>query len=139
MGKQTAEAAVVEVWEAWLARQERPGICRLNDERIRLIRNALAEYEPAYLVTLIRWIYEADEPGPRWLRGENPSGTKYLDIGSIIRPSKIASRVEAAVAWSERPPAEQGGGLDSLSGDGGVDVEAMQRLARRRPITTEIH
>lgn len=138
MGKpdQAPEPAVLEVWEAWLARQERPSICRLNAERVRLVRNALAEYDAPTLVTLIRYVYEADESGPRWLRGENPTGTRYLDIGSILRPSKIASRVEAAVAWSERPP------YDPLDGNGSasaVDVEAMQRLARRRPLSGEYH
>lgn len=107
----------------------------MNDERIRVIRNALDDYEPDVLVTLLRWVYEADEPGPRWLRGENPSGTKYLDIGSILRPTKIAARVEAAIAWSERPAYDVG----SSDGDSDVDVEAMQRLARRRPLSTDFH
>lgn len=109
MGKRTiSEADVDRVWAAWLARQARPGACRYTEDRKKLIRKRLAlGYSADDLVLLVRFAWEADAPGPRWWRGENPDARTYLDLDNLLRESKLGPRVQAASEW-----------LDGLGGDG---------------------
>ncbi len=91
------------MFASWRDRQARPAICKLTDERRDLVRVRLAlGYDVEDFLLLVRYAFESPEPGPRWWRGENPSGKKYLDLASLLRREKLAGRVEAARAWLDR-------------------------------------
>lgn len=103
MGRRTiSETDVDRVWAAWLARQARPGACRYTEDRKKLIRKRLAlGYTADDLVLLVRFAWEADEPGPRWWRGENPDRRTYLDLDNLLREGKMGPRVQAASDWAD--------------------------------------
>jgi len=95
------EADVVAVWEAWRQRQQRPGACRLGTATRRLVASALREATAAQLQLLVRYAYEADEPGPRFWRGENAQRATYLGLDNLLRGSKLAARLQLALAWED--------------------------------------
>jgi hypothetical protein len=89
------------VWDAWVKRQKRPGSCIWTLDRQLLVRETLGlGYTAEHLCALVRFAYEADEPGPRWWRGENPESRKYLDLEALLRSKKIGARVKAALDWA---------------------------------------
>jgi hypothetical protein len=96
----TAEDAR-RVYDAWLARQKRPGTCRYTAERESLLRRRLGlGYSADDLVALVRYMFEADRPTPRWFRGENPQRTQYLDLDNLLREEKLGGRVTEALTWA---------------------------------------
>jgi len=114
-----------QVYRFWLGYQRRPRLCKLTDARRKLIRRALADYEVEDLVALVRYAYEASEPGPKFWRGDNRTGRTYLDLTNLLSDAKrLPGRVEAAVAWVEE-------------GQGEEEVEdptaTLAALARRAP------
>lgn len=96
-----AEADVLAVWEAWRDRQQRPGACRLGTSARRLVASALREATVDQLQLLLRYAYEADEPGPRFWRGENAQRATYLGLDNLLRGSKLAARLQLALAWQD--------------------------------------
>lgn len=94
-----AEAEVLAVWEAWRQRQQRPGACRLGTATRRLVSSALREATAKQLQLLVRYAYEADEPQPRFWRGENAQRATYLGLDNLLRGSKLAARLQLALAW----------------------------------------
>lgn len=100
-GRAQEHEGVARVFEAWRSRQASPERIKLGADRRRLIEQRLRLYEPGALVALIRYAYEADAPGPRFWRGDNDKGQEYLGLDNLFRSSKIADRVDAALAWSE--------------------------------------
>jgi hypothetical protein len=94
---------VLQIFEAWRARQRVPRLCKLTAERTALISKRLKlGYTVDDILALIRYAWEADAPGPRWWRGENPNGTKYLDLNNLLVELKLAPRVQAALEWLEQ-------------------------------------
>jgi len=90
---------VETVWEAWASRQAQPDACRLGPAVISMIRRALNTTNPDTIALLIKYAYEADEPGPRYWRGENPRAQRYLGLDNLLGPEKLPSRIQMAVAW----------------------------------------
>lgn len=93
---------VGRVWEAWRRRQHAPDRCTLSDPVRALISGALASTSAADLVLLIQYAYEADEPGPRYWRGENERGATYLGLDNLLRAGKLPGRLQLALAWRAR-------------------------------------
>lgn len=92
-----------QVFEFWRARQKRPDWCKLTKPRRKLIERALRDYEARDLCALVAYAYEADEPGPRFWRGDNRDGRTYLDLTNLLSDAaRLPGRVEAALAWVER-------------------------------------
>lgn len=97
---------VAQVFNFWLRHQEHPGRCRLTDGRKRLITSALRDYDVAEVCALVAYAYEADEPGPRFWRGENNRGRTYLDLTNLLSDAKrLPGRIEAALEWVDRKAA----------------------------------
>lgn len=91
-----------KVYFAWRSRQRAPERCKLTEARRKLIRRALRDYEVEEVVALIVYAYEADEPGPRYWRGDNRQGRTYLDLTNLLSDAaRLPGRVEAALAWVE--------------------------------------
>jgi hypothetical protein len=98
--KRIAAADIVAVFEAWKSRQRRPALCRLTEERRRLIRARLGlGYDRDDLIALFDYIWASSDAGPRWMRGDNPGGKPYLDLDNLLRVGKLASRIESALNW----------------------------------------
>lgn len=93
---------VGRVWEAWRRRQHAPDRCILSDPVRGLIAGALASTSAADLVLLVQYAYEADEPGPRYWRGENERGATYLGLDNLLRAGKLPGRLQLALAWRAR-------------------------------------
>jgi hypothetical protein len=94
---------IKRVFTEWLLIAARPTTCRLTLDRQDLIRWRLQlGYTADDLVLLLRYARESDDPGPRWWRGDNPNGRRYLDLRNLLRRSKLADRVDAARAWEAR-------------------------------------
>lgn len=106
------------VFDAWLQHQANPGYCRLTSSRRKLISARLREYSADDLCCLIQWVHEADEPGPRWLRGQNPQEQAYLSLEALLRVTKLPPRMEKAMAWRD---AQARNDIE----DQGVDLGAM--------------
>lgn len=113
---------VHDVWEEWRGRQARPDACVLTASRRRAIERVLRDHPVQHVRALVRYAYEANEPGPRFWRGENVEGRTYLDLDNLLRVGKVDGRVEMAVAWADA--AEE-------PGRGRVEdpVRALQRRA----------
>ena len=100
MAAKVDPADVDRVWEAWRARQASPGTCKYTDDRRKLIGKRLAlGYSAADLIRLFAYVWEADEPGPRWLRGENPNERRYLDLSNLLVEEKLGARVQLSTEW----------------------------------------
>lgn len=92
-----------QVFAYWRARQRAPDRCKLTQPRRKLIERALRDYEARDLCALICYAYEADEPGPRFWRGDNRDGRTYLDLTNLLSDAaRLPGRVEAALAWVDR-------------------------------------
>ena len=118
-------AQVKAVFIAWRDTRTHPQYCRLTTARRKLIRARLTEYTVDDLLAVIRWANEADEPGPRWLRGGNPQQQEYLDLTNLFRVTKMPQRVEAALTWRDQADSEDPAEQD------GVDLGAFGfRMAR---------
>ena len=97
------------VWHAWTQTRPNPSRCHLSDERNKLIDARLKlSYRPADLITLIRYINDADEDLPRYMRGDNNREREYLDLANILRIKKLGERVELAKAWNEGSGPDEG-------------------------------
>ena len=120
---------VVRVWEAWRDRQERPGACVLGEAARGLISRAMGEATPDQLILLFRYAWEADEPGPQFWRGANDRRRTYLGLDNLLVRSKLAGRVQAALAWEstvqDRGVQEDGTDLGPLA-----RLRAAARAAR---------
>lgn len=126
MPREIAASDVDQVWEAWRARQKRPALVRLTEERRKLIRARLKlGYTADELCTLVRYAYESDDDRPRFWRGENAGqeARTYLDIENLLRVHKLGERVPAALAWAN--PGDDDG--DDEGGSGAP----VSRSARR--------
>ena len=87
----------------WRARQRAPDRCKLTQPRRKLIDRAMRDYDARELCALICYAYEADEPGPRFWRGDNRDGRTYLDLTNLLSDAaRLPGRVEAALAWVDR-------------------------------------
>jgi len=93
------DLAVARVFQAWAKRQAAPDRCRLGDASRRMIRSALRDASEGDLLTLIDYAYDADEPGPRYWRGENDMKRTYLGLDNLLVAKKLAGRVQDATAW----------------------------------------
>jgi hypothetical protein len=93
---------VQRVFTAWAERRPKPQYCKLSKARKRLITARLKEYSADELVAVIRYAYDADEPWPRWMRGNNPRDRQYLDLENLFRVTRLAERVEEALLWADR-------------------------------------
>lgn len=109
MKRATPTAADVDaVIEGWRARMARPKAIRVTTDLRRLVADRLRlGYDAADLLALVRYAWEADEPGPRWWRGDNPDGKRYLHLDNLLRREKLAGRVHAALEWVEASAAAQ--------------------------------
>ena len=92
---------VSSVFDAWAQRQKRPAACRLGSASRRLIKGLLSEADAESLVLLFQYAYEADEPGPRFWRGENARKATYLGLDNLLRLSKLAGRIQLAMEWQK--------------------------------------
>lgn len=117
--------AVAQVFEHWRKRQLRPDLCRLTNERRKLIEAALSDdgYEPKHLCSLVDYAYEAETAEARWWRGENPHGRWYVDLENLLVRRKLAPRVERAVPWAERRDQ-----TEVRVGRAGVDLGPLGRV-----------
>ena len=123
---ETRSQQAARVFEAWRARQARPASCTLTREREEMIVKRLRDgYTVEDLLLLLRWVYEADEPGPRWLRGENPERRTYLDLVNLLRREKMGGRVDAARTW-EAADVDEPGSLED-----GLDLGPMRFVQGR--------
>lgn len=111
---------VQAVFEAWRKYQANPKICRLTDSRKKLIRARLKEFEPDDLILLIEYVFEGQDGFCKWMRGDNPSKRKYLDLANLFRTTKAAARVEQAYEWKQNLQAKQG-----ESNNSGLDLGFM--------------
>ena len=97
------KTAVDRVWAAWLARQSNPRLCRFTTDRSSMIAARLRlGYTVDDFLVLFRFAWEADEPGPRWWRGDNPDSKRYLDLSNLLVVAKLGARVCAAREWEEK-------------------------------------
>jgi hypothetical protein len=105
---------VQEVFDAWRQRQKRPNACRLGNASRRLIKSALSEADAASIILLFKYAYEADEPGPRFWRGENARQATYLGLDNLLRLTKLAGRIQLAMEWGKvcRERATEGDGTN---------------------------
>ena len=118
------------VFLAWRCFQTRPDSCKLTKARKRLIERALADYDADELMDLFSYAYTADKPGPRFWRGENQQGRKYLDLTNLLgNAARLSSRVEAATAWVEQCHSREPEMTEVES------TAALAALARRAPGT----
>lgn len=100
MPRKVTDAEIVSVFEGWRARQARPNVCRLTEDRSDLIRARLSKgYSVDDLLTLVRYAFESQEADARFWRGDNARGRKYLDLANLLRAGKLAGRVEKARVW----------------------------------------
>lgn len=104
-----------EVFRAWAANQDSPDRCVLTPAARKLIERAIPETglvdrEAAdALLLLLRYVFEADEKGPRYLR-EN----RYTGLDNILVHAKLQSRLALARAWADKvaPDPASPGGVD---------------------------
>ena len=89
------------VFNAWRAYQKRPESCHCGPATKRMIESALKEAGAQDLCDLIEYAYTADEPGPRFWRGENQNKRTYLGLDNLMRTNKIASRVQMLQDWRD--------------------------------------
>lgn len=97
-----SEADVKKVFDAWKKHRPNPDAVKLTDPRRKTIRARLADgYTADQLALLVGdYAHLADTSEAIFWRGENPQGVEYLDIAmNLLRPQKIAKRVENALAW----------------------------------------
>ena len=94
------------VWECWRKYQKRPDACRLSPNAKSQIRSALKEASAKHINTLLVYAFTADEPGPRYWRGQNDLRRTYLGLDNLLRASKLAGRIQCALEWSENQTAE---------------------------------
>lgn len=128
-GQETSADAVQRVFAAWQARQARPDLCRLTDDRKRLIKARLREYSADDLCALIDYAWDADEADARFWRGENAESRTYLDLENLFRVSKLAGRVEKALAWRGDDGDDDGG----PDGTGAVNLGPMAAFHGHAP------
>ena len=103
---------VNDVFEAWKNRQKMPGSCRLGAGSSSLIESALKEATPKQLKDLIAYAYEADEPGPRFWRGDNNRNRTYLGLDNLLVISKLQSRLQLVAEWSSNGCGKEEDGTD---------------------------
>lgn len=120
-----APDAVLQVWEAWRSRQKRPDACRLGAGARSQIQRALGEASAEHLLVLLDYAHDADEPGPRFWRGQNQQRRTYLGLDNLLLPSKLQARLQHALAWA----AQQAG--RATDGDG-TDLGPMAAYRRRQ-------
>lgn len=122
---------VERVWREWAGRQQRPDLVRLTAERRKLIGARLRlGYSAEDLVALVRYAYEADEPGPRFWRGENESRRTYLDLENLLRVGKLGDRVPRARLWAEDDePPDAPDGVLPLGRAAAASAPAPERVA----------
>ena len=92
-------ASVDQVFELWKARQKKPELCRNSAARRKLISDSLRDMTAEDLAVLFEFAYEADHRQARWWRGDNPQRRRYLRLEDLLRPTKLAPRVELALRW----------------------------------------
>lgn len=93
--------AAKKVFEVWKKYRPRPELCRFTSDRKKLIQDRLKlGYTSDDLITLIRYVNEAEAGFPRWMRGDNPKNRQYLDLTNLFRKEKLAARVEEAQLWA---------------------------------------
>lgn len=89
-----------QVFEFWLAYQKRPDLCKLTVARRKLLKRALKDYDALDLCALVKYAYEANEPGPKYWRGDNRQDRTYLDLVNLLSDAaRLPGRVEKAVTW----------------------------------------
>jgi len=113
-GVATTSSEVSTVYEEWKKRQVRPAACKLGPATQETIRGGLRNATVEQIVNLIRYAYEADEPGPKFWRGGNQSGRKYLGLDNLLVGKKIESRLQMVSEWleTERKSTAMGDGTD---------------------------
>ena len=67
-----------------------------------MIRAALQESSVEQLIDLIVYAYEADEPGPRFWRGENSHNRTYLGLDNLMVASKLQGRLQLVAVWKDK-------------------------------------
>jgi uncharacterized phage protein (TIGR02220 family) len=91
---------VEKVFEFWASKQKRPQVCKLTEERRKLIKNRMANgYTHEELILIIKYFYESNSDDARWMRGHNPSRRKYLGLDNLFRKKKLGDRLELAKNW----------------------------------------
>jgi len=125
-GVASTSGDVQHVFEEWRKLQKRPNACKLSPATRDNIRGGLRNASAGQLVNLIRYAYKADEPGPRWWRGDNPNGRTYLGLDNLFVAKKIESRLQMVEAWLDRQ------GPTAQSTDG-TDLGPMAAYRARRP------
>jgi|7_EtaG_2_1085326.scaffolds.fasta_scaffold00045_21 hypothetical protein len=124
-GVAASSSEVYTVYEEWRKRQIRPGACKLGPATQETIRGGLRNATVEQIVNLIRYAYEADEPGPRFWRGDNQSGRKYLGLDNLLVGKKIESRLQMVSEWLEKET------KSTAMGDG-TDLGPMAAYRSRR-------
>lgn len=113
-----------QVFLRWRGYQARPKACKFTAARRKLVNRSLADYEVEDLVALVDYAYRADEPGPKFWRGDNRQGRTYLDLVNLLsNAARLPGRVEAALAWVAK-------GAQEVPED---PTEMLAALARRAP------
>lgn len=101
-GTSVPDDSVQAVFDCWKARQEKPGACKLGAATQKMIRAALQESSVEQLIDLIVYAYEADEPGPRFWRGENSHNRTYLGLDNLMVASKLQGRLQLVAVWKDK-------------------------------------
>lgn len=98
---------IQSVFDAWKAYRPRPELCRLTDDRAKLIRDRLAlGYTATDLRTLVQYVFEAEDDWCFFMRGRNDRGKDYTGLDAILRREKLADRVERALLWRDEHASE---------------------------------
>lgn len=121
------------VFAAWAKGHDHPERFTLSATYRGLIEGALREVggDPDgaadALILLFKYVFEADEAGPKFLRGEtSPGGRTYLGLDNLLVRSKLQTRIAAAREWSEKRYPDQ----DEPGGGDGVDLGPLGRFFR---------
>ncbi|MDX1346120.1 MAG: hypothetical protein R3179_09485, partial [Sedimenticolaceae bacterium] len=99
------ETPIGVVWSEYVEHHPRLAKRQPTDGERKVIRAALKSAkvegmtQAEVLCLVLRWAHQA--PDAAFYRGENDQRKKYLGLSVLLRTSKLADKIDAAVEWSE--------------------------------------
>ena len=105
--------AAERVWESYRRHHPQAGAGTIAGDggpataARKLLLRALRDHEPDAVVALMDYAHLSGEAGPRFWRGVNVAGRKYLGLDNLLRAEKLPGRIEAALAWEARGRADE--------------------------------
>lgn len=103
--RQRSRAAIEEVWEAYVKHHPRLAKRQPTDGEKKLIRSALKSAsvdgmtQAEVLSMVIEWAHKAQDAA--FYRGENEQRKAYLGLSVLLRITKLADKIDAAIAWRD--------------------------------------